>query len=140
MHLYQRQTRERLAWLVDDHKPEITIAHPPDDGSEIIGWICVERGIVAPCKVRDGGRYVQRVMPIGPVVHYLYIREPYRRLGAARFLMRVSGVDLASDWAFSHKTAASERITKRLCPHARFNPHYSRFPKSQTQEASTDAA
>jgi GNAT superfamily N-acetyltransferase len=141
MHLYQRQTRDRLAWLVDDHKPEITVAHPPDDGTEIIGWICIERGIVAPRKVRERGRYVKRVMPIGPVVHYLFVREAYRRLGAARYLMRISGVDLASEWEFSHKTAASERITKVLAPFSRFNPNHARFPKrAQPTEADTDAA
>jgi GNAT superfamily N-acetyltransferase len=91
--------------------------------------------MIAPQRIREGGRYVTRTMPLGPVVHYLYVKEPFRRIGVASYLMRTAGVDLKADWSFTHKTAASTRITKRLAPQATYNPLLARFDKTQTQEA-----
>lgn len=131
MPLYQKHIRESLAWLFTERKPQVLIAYRPDGtGYDIYGWICFERGLTAPQQVREGGKFVTRVMPIGVVVHYLYVKEAYRRLGIARYLFKVAGIDLRSDWIFSCKTAASERITKRLAPHARWNPLLARFPNT----------
>lgn len=135
MPLYQRHMRETLAWLFQHRAPEVLIAFSPEGGDkDIYGWLCLERGITAPQSVREAGRYVTRVMPIGVVVHYVYTKECYRKLNIARYLFRIAGIDLQSAWLFSAKTAASERITKRLAPHARFNPLLPRFPKTQTQD------
>jgi GNAT superfamily N-acetyltransferase len=134
MHVWQRVARESFAWLLEEHEPMVLVAGEPK-GPDLYGWIAVQRGLVAPQRVRDGGRWQTRTLPLGPIVHYVYVKEAYRRIGVARSLLRSAGVDPQSEVLMTHKTAAGVRALKDRSLSWRFNPLLARFPRKGAADA-----
>ena len=88
----------------------VIVAHRPgeeDSRADIYGWIATETGHERP------------------LVHYCYVKQPYRRLGIARGLMAASGV--GDDFMYSCKTAIASKVSHRI-PRARWSPLVVRFP------------
>lgn len=65
-------------------KTKTFIAHPNDDHDTILGYLC--------CEISDH-----------PVVHYVFVKETFRKMGIARLLLKHSGVDL-NKLMFTHWT------------------------------------
>src|SRR5690606_16747740 len=65
-----------------------------------------------------------------PVVFYLYVKTPFRRMGMARSLFAALGVDPSRRFIFTCKTAAVAGLTGKI-PYAKFNPAVPRYPKEQ---------
>ena len=81
---------------------EIVVATPHDNPSVILGWLLGER------------------MLDGHVIHYLYVKEPFRRFGIARGMLSSIGRGFAS-LTYTHTTKRWQQIIKRY-PDAVFNP------------------
>lgn len=60
-----------------------------------------------------------------PVVYYVYVKEPCRRMGIARQLFAALGVDPSKYFVY----VCGMPIAKQLASHARFNPNEIRYPK-----------
>jgi len=108
---------------------------PPDDA---YGWVVAERDVVAPMDVWDNGRREARWKALPqPLLHYVYVKQPYRRLGVARGLLSAVGDDCDRVIYHTFSTAVvpkiqAERRRQRLHPLAlRFEPLIVRFPKNK---------
>lgn len=75
----------------------VIIAHDKDDPNQIFGWICVEPGNV-------------------PIIHYVYVKHPYRKLGIARSLLAEVPCDV---YIFTHDSTAA----RTLKPGGVYNPY-----------------
>jgi hypothetical protein len=66
-----------------------------------------------------------------PLVHYAYVKEPYRRMGLARGLLKQLGLDLCSVFAYTCKTAVVSRLP---IPRAEWRPLIARHTTPTTKE------
>lgn len=105
--------------------------HPGEVGSglDVYGWIAVERGYSVPVRRRVNGRWREILEPTNdPLVHYLFVKQPFRRLGIARGLLRAADVDPQAPFNYSSKTAVLKNLAEKM-PHARWLPLVARYPK-----------
>lgn len=79
---------------------KILIAHNPDRDSQIVGWICAEAG-------REGEK----------IVHMIYSKKPFRRLGIAKQLLAAVGLTPTDRFPYTYRTRMS-----RVFPNARHMP------------------
>lgn len=79
---------------------EIIIACNPDDPNQIYGYACAEKidGIFT--------------------LHYIYVKQPFRRLGLANFMLTAFDVDMSEPSIHTHQTKVSELLA------AKFNTVY----------------
>ena len=99
--------------LLDREGTTTLIAYERDDVDFFYGFVCGE--LTGPT----------------PVVHYVYVKEPYRREGFARGLLAALGVDPALPFLYTCQTAVVARLRAKI-PCARWRPQIARY--SQTQE------
>lgn len=100
-----------------------------DHVADLAGWIVVERGYQVPERVRANGRWVKRMEPQAqPLVHYVLVKQPYRRHGIARGLFHAAGVNPAAGFNYTCKTAIVTTVAAKI-PAARWVPMVARFPK-----------
>lgn len=94
----------------------VVIAYSPGEelGADVIGWAAVE--------ARD---------PMPPLVLYVYVRHPYRRLGVARRLIVRAGVDLEREWHYAAKTSVVSKLALRR---AKWTPLAARYPHPNETE------
>lgn len=65
-----------------------------------------------------------------PLVHFVFVKQTYRRLGIARQLFKVAGIDPAAPFLYTCKTANVSKLEKAgLMRQARWFPLSARFPK-----------
>jgi len=62
------------------------------------------------------------------IVHYVYVKAPYRRHGMARALFAALGVDPSRPFLYTCKTAIVSKLAVHT-PMARWNPLLARYPK-----------
>lgn len=96
--------------------------HPEADmGSDLYGFLIAEKD-------------VSEMTPRGlvktdqPLVHYVYVRLPYRRNGVARGLFRAAGVDPSKPFLYTFKTPTVANLSKKI-PCASWRPLIARFSK-----------
>ena len=85
---------------------ETFVAHHPgevDHVADLYGWIAVERGHTLP------------------YVLYVYVKQPYRRMGIARGLFGAAGVKPDAPFHHACKTAVLSDLKTKI-PFARFSP------------------
>jgi GNAT superfamily N-acetyltransferase len=75
----------------------VVCACNPEDSDQVFGWA-----------MGDPGK----------VLHYVYLREPYRHFGIAHRMLDVLRIE---NCAYSHRTPAFERIARER--HLTFNPY-----------------
>lgn len=75
-----------------------------EDERLFLGWCLTQR-----CE-GYGRRLAQ------PVLHYVYVKGPYRRSGIAKALFQVAGLEPRREFRHSHKTKDWERITQEPDP------------------------
>ncbi len=103
---------------------------PGADVADLYGWIATERDYKMPVRERINGLWEERLVPAtAPLVHYVYVKQAYRRLGIARGLFRNAGVDPADEFIYSCKTPVVATLSSKV-PLARWNPLICRYPKT----------
>jgi hypothetical protein len=65
-----------------------------------------------------------------PIVHYVYVKDPFREAGIARGLFAAMGVDPAKPFVYTSRTSMVVRLTDKI-PLARFSPAAARYTKYQ---------
>ena len=63
-----------------------------------------------------------------PIVHYVYVKSPFRRWGIARGLFAAAGIDPERPLDYTYKTAIVVRLARKI-PLARWQPMLARFEK-----------
>ena len=103
-----------------------------DQRSDLYGWIAVESDVRIPARVREDGKWIERMEPAGcALVHYCYVKQVYRRMGIARGLFRSAGVDLGNRFLYTCKTAIVSELIRSTAPHAKWMPMIARYPKTE---------
>lgn len=108
---------------------------------DLYGYLVNEVGANIPTYVRDSsaayGRPEYRLQietSPDPLVHFCFVKQTYRRLGIARQLFQVAGVDPTKPWLYSCKTANVSKLEKAgVMGAARWFPLSARFPKPSEQ-------
>lgn len=88
---------------------------------DIAGYVVVEER----AHQHDKGR----VQCARPLVHYAFVKKPYRRKGVARALMLAAKIDLngASSYCFTFRSRVAIDIVRRSWTGGRFDPLVVRF-------------
>lgn len=103
-HLYYPTMREMLASLIARGAKILAAVSRGPTEDRVIGYVCYE------------------TKPTEAVVHYCYVKDPFRRLGLGGELWRLASGDSRSV-LYTHKT----RMSRYLAPHtARFVPEVAR--------------
>lgn len=94
---------------------EVWVAYHPgetDHVADLYGWLAVERGHALP------------------LVHYVYVKSPFRKHGIARGLFAAAGVDPAAPFFYTCKTYVVHEL-RHLIPAARWQPLIARRSEDQ---------
>jgi GNAT superfamily N-acetyltransferase len=146
--LYDSIYRDQvIPWMLA--RPGVTVwvaYHPGEDDPrlDIHGWIAVERGVEVQSRVRvpdSPGRRrweTARVPTNQPLVLWIFVKAAKRRLGIARRLFAIAGVDPEQPFLFAFKPAAWPAL-RHLAPLATWQPSVVRREKTGAKE-SDDAA
>lgn len=102
----------QLERILDRDGARALIACDRDDGDYFYGWIAADT--------------TDRI----PVLHYVYVKEPYRRAGIARQLFTAIGIDPAQFFTYVCRGPSYGQFASRVA-HARYNPNAVRFPKEK---------
>lgn len=76
------------------------------------------------------GHIVGDVSSVMPVVHYVYVKDPYREAGYARGLFAALGVDPTRPFIYTCRTSMVVRLTDKI-PLGRFTPAAARYTNYQ---------
>jgi len=109
-----------------------------DRVNDLKGWIAVERGYEVVQKIRRGSRWIkERVRDPAPLVHYLYVRDGWRRSDGhqpaiSAGLCAAADVDPGKSFRFTCRTPVCSRLDLR---NGVWSPLIARFdpPKELTQ-------
>jgi GNAT superfamily N-acetyltransferase len=74
---------------------KVVVACSKDDDNQIFGWGTAEE--------------VDGVF----VVHYLYVKSTYRKLGIAQLIFKALGGDLARPYLYTHKSFYMQRLERK---------------------------
>lgn len=84
-----------LNWTLDRSTTCANILIPKDDPDVIIGYVLYE------------------ITPIYRIVHYLYIKEAFRKFGFATLLIKSLPFDLSKKTYTSHMTKAAKKLIRK---------------------------
>jgi len=107
MSMWASVMRPVLEHMLDRTTAGTLVAH----GEVLQGFICVEPNYVL----------------------YLYVAQPFRRLGIARALLAAAGIDPAQRFGYACRTRASWQLLQvhRKAPLAAYDPFHVRFDNSE---------
>ena len=129
---WNRVMKPQLAKVLARSGVSIFVAHHPGQdgtGADLYGWIAIERGYQTPARSRQGGRWVDSMVSVSePLVHYVFVKQPYRRLGIARGLFKAAGVDPAAAFNYTAKTAIVTLLADKISG-GRWMPLIARYAK-----------
>lgn len=121
MEYYQADYRKYVAWLLEQRAPEVLIAYDAEAevaNTELLGFLVFEKTVTFPV-----GRSTRTV---GPVVHYVAVKEYMRGNGLARELFKAASIDQHGEFTYCFKPT---KLEKDKVPRARWNPLIARYPK-----------
>ena len=100
-------------------RPETTalVACDPDDPNFLFGHVVAE---VEPHET--------------PIVHYAFVKAPYRRTGIARGLFEALGINPWNYFVMTCKTGVVRDLAAKI-PRARFDPNGIRYAKTNRRRA-----
>jgi hypothetical protein len=125
MPMYRRVYKEAIAWLLARDGMELLVACNPLDEDQVFGFLAHELGVIDRATHRDI-----------PALHYLFVKQPFRRLGIARQLLAASAVNTAQPFYASFKTAVATELARSKRLAVKWNPLFARFPKKPATEKS----
>ena len=102
-----------------------------DKRIDLHGWICFERDYQVMVRVRSKeGRYVEQPENTDdPLVHYVFVKQPYRRpMGIARQLFVAADIDPMAPFNHTCRTSVVSKLS-HVIPKARWQPLIARFTK-----------
>lgn len=109
---------------------DVWVAYHPgetDHTADLYGWLAVERDYLLPAnQLRSGRRTREMVKADVPLLHYVYVKQPYRRLGVAKGLLRAAGI--GERWNYTCRTSVVAELADKI-PHARWTHLVARFEK-----------
>lgn len=113
---YNDDMLKYIKWYLARPDNQVWVAyHPGEDASskaDVYGWCAVESNIKLPSRTRLDGRWHTALVPTEEkLLHYVYVKQGFRRMGIAKRLLSKAGIDTNYPYLFSHKTG----ITKE-CP------------------------
>jgi GNAT superfamily N-acetyltransferase len=88
--VYYKRARSRIDALIK-RGAELKVACDPEDTNIILGWMCAE----------------------DPVLHYVYVKEAYRRQGIALSLLAACGLSSSRIIPCSHWTPSAEEVAAK---------------------------
>lgn len=100
-------------------KANVTVACNPEDPSQIYAYVCHE------------------VIEGLPVVHYIYVKDSFRRLGLAAMLLEEVGISLDKPFFFTHYNKIANRIANRKA--MVYNPYLCFYAYKVGAEHKTEA-
>jgi GNAT superfamily N-acetyltransferase len=83
-----------------------------DPEHELYGWLAMEPG--EP-----------------PVVHYVYVKQAFRRMGVARSLLRAASINLSAPFVYTYRTRDVAAVIRHARLLARHDPHLVRRPTDE---------
>ena len=98
---YYPSHRQIITGIIARPTTEVLIAHPEDDADVILGYMVKERVSVH-------------------VIHYVFIKEGFRRMGIAKRLMEHG--EIAPSFTFTHWTYAMNALVFKI-PQIKYNPY-----------------
>jgi GNAT superfamily N-acetyltransferase len=132
MNDWKEVMRPQLQKILDRPGCATWVAFNPaeaESGSDLYGWAAVERDYKIPTRKRVNGQWETSLeLSEDPLVHYIFTKQAYRRLGIAKGLLRAAGVNVTEPFWFSAKTPVLDRLKAKI-PQARWNPLLCRFEK-----------
>lgn len=122
-----------IAWMLRRPGVVVWVAYKPGETTaDIYGWVAVETGITLPSRSRKNGHWQRENKPSDmPLVHYVFVKQAYRKLGMARRLLKHAGARMDEPFVYSCKTGV---VSKLPIPHAQWMPLVARYPKTKPQE------
>jgi GNAT superfamily N-acetyltransferase len=107
---YWYQHHRIIESYMDDATTAWVIAHAPDDPRFIYGWIC--------------GQVARRPdESVSPVVHFVYVKQDFRRLGVASQLLKLMGVNQHVAAITTHRTARGDQLLESMKAVQLYNPY-----------------
>ena len=126
MEFYQQDYRKYVAWILEQRRPAVLLAYDADadvQGTDLLGFLVYEDSATFPA-----GRVTKTV---GPVVHYVYVKQFARGNGLARALFDAAKIDQRGEF---HHTFKGQHLLRDKIPRARWSPLIARYPKTPTRE------
>ncbi len=108
--------------------------HPgeKDRIADLYGFIAVERNYDIVRNDFVDGRHVRRMVRTDvPLVHFVYVKKPYRRMGVARGLFKAAGV--GPRFNYTCRTSIVTKLAEKI-PQATWEHLVARFPKNKPTE------
>jgi hypothetical protein len=123
---YANIMHAQIAKLLDRTGVQCIVA----EGSVLAGFIVFERG----AQVVD-----ELGLCAADYVFYVYVAQPFRKLGVARGLFAAAGIDPASRFHYACRTLSSYEARGQV-PRARYSPFYARFTPEENDQHARDHA
>lgn len=122
MDLYFQAYRETVKRLLGWPGVDLALATHHDDADMFFGFMAWMRP----------GRHEHRHEMCGaPVLLYIYVKEPYRRLGVAKALLEHAGIDPSKAFCFPFKAPMWGEWGRKKWTGGHFRPLTFRFPLAQ---------
>lgn len=109
MRMYRKVYTETLDALIARPGAQVLVACSPDDDDQVLGFVCHERRATVP-----------------PIVHYLYVKQLFRRERVATILMTAADIPTGRRFIYTFKTPVATRIAEHWAG-AIFDPLVARF-------------
>lgn len=120
MEHYQADYRKYVSWILEKRRPTVLVAYDAEaevPGAELLGFLAFEEKATYPTG--------NTTRTVGPVVHYVYVKEYARERGLARALFAAGRIDQHGAFVFTFKPTD---LDKSRVPRARWNPLIARHP------------
>ena len=102
-----------------------------DGLTDIIGFVCFESEYETPGRKWQAGGWVQTMEPAEvPLVHYIFVKQSFRRFGIARKLMAQAGVKAGDKFNYTCRTPVVSRIPG-INRDANWSPLIARYGKNE---------
>lgn len=106
---YKEDMLKYIHWYLKRPDVQVWVAyHPgesPESRADMYAWAVVESNIKTPVRSRLDGRWQTSLVPTDEkLVHYVYTKQGFRKLGIAKKLLAKAGVDTDHPYLISFKT------------------------------------
>jgi len=119
-------------------RPGVTtwMAHNPRERAphDLYGYLVSETGANMPSYQRgpDGESRMVIESSKDPLIHFVFVKQTYRKLGIARALLGKASIDPQKPFLYTCRTPNVSKLEKAgLIPESRWFPLSARFPKDQ---------
>ena len=118
MRRYREVYRVEICSLIDRPGVIVRVAYYRENPSQILGFLCFDRG-------RGNS-----------IVHFAYVKKPFRRRGIFALLMNDAGIDTKRKFSYTYRTRAASELTAKGArfERARFDPFDARYDPEHKEE------